>query len=186
MMMTEYQKTLVEQNMGLVDWVLRSRINVPTNGIFTYDECYAIGCEALCKAAMAYQPSKGEFDPFACLCIYNAVLDRLRKEGTFSQHRTAYATDDDGELAEYVLPPVHQDYEGDLAAKKVSEVFRDCKARYSGIVLRGIEAIELKALGYSTSEIAEKYGTNVHNVNAWISKARKKLYAEPEFMAAIS
>ena len=44
----------------------------------------------------------------------------------------------------------------------------------------------VKALGLGTREIAEKYGTNVHNVNAWISKARKKLYAEPEFMAAIS
>ena len=35
-------------------------------------------------------------------------------------------------------------------------------------------------------QLAEKYGTDVHNVNAWISKVRKKLYAEPEFMAAIS
>ena len=186
MMMTEYQKTLVEQNMGLVDWVLRSRINVPTNGIFTYDECYAIGCEALCKAAMAYQPSKGEFDPFACLCIYNAVLDRLRKEGNFAQHRSTYATEDDGELAEYVLPPVNHDFEGALTAKQASEAFRACKARYTGIFLRGIEAIELKSLGYSTPESAEKYGNKVHIVNAWISKARKKLYAEPEFMAAIS
>lgn len=186
MTMTEYQKTLVEQNMRLIDWVLKSRITVPTSGIYTYDECYAIGCEALGKAAMAYHPDKGEFEAFACRCIYNRILDVLRKEQNIIQHSNRCIPDEDGEFPEFIVPCDNPDYEDMMVAQRISEAFNTCKARHSGIVLHGLEAMELKAIGYSSREIAEMFGTDVHNLNAWISKARKKLYAEPEFAAVIN
>jgi len=59
---------------------------------------------------------------------------------------------------------------------------QQCKRRYSGVALKGIEAIELKSLGFDTRDIAERYGTSINNINAWISRARSKLREEPEFL----
>ena len=69
-----------------------------------------------------------------------------------------------------------------LYQNSVREALQQCKLRFSGVALKGIEAIELKSLGYDTKEIAERYGTTVNNINAWISRARSKLQLEPEFL----
>ncbi len=64
--MTDYQNELVMEHLDLVNWVIRSRISVPNRPLLTYDDFYAIGCEAICRAALKYQADSGEFAPFAC------------------------------------------------------------------------------------------------------------------------
>lgn len=56
--MTDYQDALVLENLDLVNWVIRTRISIPNRPLLTYDDFYAIGCEAICRAALKYQPDK--------------------------------------------------------------------------------------------------------------------------------
>lgn len=72
--MTDYQNELVMEHLDLVNWVIRTRISVPNRPLLTYDDFYAIGCEAICRAALKYQADSGEFAPFACRYIYNAII----------------------------------------------------------------------------------------------------------------
>lgn len=67
--MTDYQNELVMEHLDLVNWVIRTRISVPNRPLLTYDDFYAIGCEAICRAALKYQADSGEFAPFACRYI---------------------------------------------------------------------------------------------------------------------
>lgn len=74
--MTDYQNELVMEHLDLVNWVIRTRISVPNRPLLTYDDFYAIGCEAICRAALKYQADSGEFAPFACryivvVCLWN-------------------------------------------------------------------------------------------------------------------
>lgn len=57
--MTDYQDALVLENLDLVNWVIRTRISIPNRPLLTYDDFYAIGCEAICRAALKYQPDRG-------------------------------------------------------------------------------------------------------------------------------
>ena len=77
---------------------------------------------------------------------------------------------------------ISDDFDETVFYSDALEVLRKCKAAYSGITLRGIEALELKSLGYSTREIADRYETTVNNVNAWISRARAKLREDPQML----
>ena len=49
------------------------------------------------------------------------------------------------------------------------------KNEYTGVVRRGIEALEWKVKGLSGAEIADIYGVKPNLVGAWISKAVRKL-----------
>lgn len=69
--MTDYQNELVMEHLDLVNWVIRTRISVPNRPLLTYDDFYAIGCEAICRAALKYQADSGEFAPFACRYIHS-------------------------------------------------------------------------------------------------------------------
>ena len=53
--MTDYQDALVLENLDLVNWVIRTRISIPNRPLLTYDDFYAIGCEAICRAALKYR-----------------------------------------------------------------------------------------------------------------------------------
>lgn len=57
-MMTEYQRELTTNNLHLVKEVIQKRIKINNLPLLAYEDFYAIGCEALCRAAMAYQPSR--------------------------------------------------------------------------------------------------------------------------------
>ena len=79
--MTDYQNELVMEHLDLVNWVIRTRISVPNRPLLTYDDFYAIGCEAICRAALKYQADSGEFAPFACrykFSLYVYFNDELK------------------------------------------------------------------------------------------------------------
>lgn len=81
--MTDYQNELVMEHLDLVNWVIRTRISVPNRPLLTYDDFYAIGCEAICRAALKYQADSGEFAPFACRYIQSkrqTFIDEAMKE----------------------------------------------------------------------------------------------------------
>lgn len=79
--MTDYQDALVLENLDLVNWVIRTRISIPNRPLLTYDDFYAIGCEAICRAALKYQPDIPCYQTGDCKNQYCAFLQTDSKEG---------------------------------------------------------------------------------------------------------
>ncbi len=186
MKMTEYQRALVEQHLSVVDWVIRCRINVSSRPLLTYEDFYQIGCEALCHAAMNYDQQKGSFEVFGSRYVYNAMIDHCRKQNGAAARSVNLLIDEDGDADLFQFGSEIPDYDAIVFGRQLRKCLSACKSRYSGVALRGIEAIELKNLGFSTREIANQYGTTVNNVNAWISRARSKLRNDPELQTLFS
>ena len=180
--MTDYQRELVVQNMDLVEQVIKKRIKVAGDVLLTHEDYYQIGCEALCRAAMSYNHEIGSFVPLACRVIYNAIIDHCRKENAARFPKLEMDLDCDCDSYALSFMGISDDFDETVFYSDALEVLRKCKAAYSGITLRGIEALELKSLGYSTREIADRYETTVNNVNAWISRARAKLREDPQML----
>lgn len=179
--MTEYQRELVETHMCLVDQVIRKQIKVRGCVLLSYEDFYQIGCEALCRAAMVYKPNLGLFEPLAKTSIYNAILDHCRKQNRVISG--AIADPEDG-VSVFASIRSGEDVEQTAIDSEFLHVLEPYRERYSGVARLGVEAIRLKALGLGTREIAEKYGTTVNNVNAWMSKARARLRNESALVAA--
>lgn len=59
--MTEYQCKLVEENLDIIDWVIRCRVKVNGQVLQTYEDFYQIGCEALCERLWPITRKEGPF-----------------------------------------------------------------------------------------------------------------------------
>ena len=101
--MTDYQDALVLENLDLVNWVIRTRISIPNRPLLTYDDFYAIGCEAICRAALKYQPDMGAFAPFACRYIYNAIVDHCRAMNYRLERSVEISEDENASLLDKLL-----------------------------------------------------------------------------------
>jgi DNA-directed RNA polymerase specialized sigma subunit len=78
MRLSNGERMLVEENMGLVGKVIKDKVRDITNiGIFTYDDLFQIGCIGLCKAAAAHMPDKGRFSTYAYMLIHNEIFSAL-------------------------------------------------------------------------------------------------------------
>ena len=101
--MTDYQDALVLENLDLVNWVIRTRISIPNRPLLTYDDFYAIGCEAICRAALKYQPDMGAFAPFACRYIYNAIVDHCRAMNYRLERNVEISEDENASLLDTLM-----------------------------------------------------------------------------------
>lgn len=130
--MTDYQNELVMEHLDLVNWVIRTRISVPNRPLLTYDDFYAIGCEAICRAALKYQADSGEFAPFACRYIYNAIIDHCRAMN-YRLQRSVDAGFEEGEVLFDLLAHTTVDFEAEvtddsaigMALYKLNDCFND-------------------------------------------------------------
>ena len=179
--MTDYQDALVLENLDLVNWVIRTRISIPNRPLLTYDDFYAIGCEAICRAALKYQPDMGAFAPFACRYIYNAIVDHCRAMNYRLERSVEISEDENASLLD-MLTCTSVDFDETVTDATAMSALAACKEKYNGVARKGVEAIEMKLKGYEATEIAKHYDTSVNNVNAWISRARSKLRNEPAFI----
>ncbi len=177
--MTEFENKLVMDNLDLVDKVICTRITWRSSSVLmTFEDLQAVGREALCRAAAHYRPQSGPFAPFACKCIYNAVIDHCRNENTVMRMTGGSGS---GGISLDLIDKAEAGNSGSFADDLgTGHLLSRYKKKYAGVSRLGVEAIELKLLGYSSKEIANRFGTNVNNVNAWISRARKKLKQEEE------
>lgn len=180
--MTEYQRELVAQNLELVEQTIRKRIKINGGVLLSYEDFYQVGCEALCRAAMEYRHEVGSFEPLACRVIYNALIDHCRDQNVHltSKYGVPLESDSDAYALEYMGTEDNLDEE--IYLRELRGVLAASKKRYTGITRRGIEAMELKSMGYNARDIAERYNTTTNNVTAWISRARAKLMNDPELM----
>ncbi|MGN0745392.1 MAG: sigma-70 family RNA polymerase sigma factor [Aristaeellaceae bacterium] len=75
--LNDAQRSLVEQNLPLVGFVLRRRFPGQFTGADREDALQE-GFIALCKAAVGYRPGSIAFSTYACRCIYVELLKSIR------------------------------------------------------------------------------------------------------------
>lgn len=132
----------------------------------------------LCPTALKYNADIGEFAPFACRYIYNAIVDHCRAINFRMERNVEIPENEDTALLD-LLAHTSADFDESVTDTTAMAALAACKEKYSGVARKGVEAIELKMKGYETTEIAKLYGASLNNVNAWISRARSKLRNEP-------
>lgn len=76
----EKQRKLVEENMDVVNRVIRKYIHINQNIYgMEYDDIYQVGAIGLCKAAFSYQNTqKASFSTYAFRVVLNTLYDYLR------------------------------------------------------------------------------------------------------------
>ena len=184
MKMTKFQKLLVEENIQLIDRVIRNHIGMTSDPMYSYDDFYQVGAEALCRAAMTYRQVCGPFEPYGQRVIYNALIDYCRHMRFRYIHQTSACWDvEAGDFSLILKSEESEKVLLEVDSADTMRIFQERKAQYKGVAKAGLEALELKMAGYTTAEIAKMYNSTVNNVNAWISRARQKLMADEEFMA---
>lgn len=182
--MNEEQQRLVEENLAVIDRVIRSCIHT-NNRIcgLEYDDIYQIGAIGLCKAAMSYrQMDKATFRTYAFRVVRNTLIDYLR---SFRVRQEAYHQF----LSEanfYMERQCEAGPDRELYEKGILQALEESKVRYSGSARKGIEAIEMKMQGYSGKDIAEKYCVNTNYITACISRAQKYLKKDDAFLRMIA
>ena len=186
MKMTAYQQKLVEENLGVIDQVIRGRINIITGPMTSYDDFYQVGCEALCRAAMRFVPQKGTFASFAYSVIYNAIIDYCRHVTCSNRKQTEFFFDCDNSALSMLLMSAESEAAlSDIDHSDAVQIFQKRKQEFSGVAKAGLEVLELQMEGYTTTEIAKIYGTTSNNVRAWVARARKRLRADRELLSAV-
>lgn len=128
--MTDYQDALVLENLDLVNWVIRTRISIPNRPLLTYDDFYAIGCEAICRAALKYQPDMGAFAPFACRYIYNAIVDHCRAMNYRLERSVEISEDENASLLD-MLTCTSVDFDETVTDATAMSALAACKDKFT-------------------------------------------------------
>lgn len=91
--LTEEQCRLVEENRGLVCYVLHLRFWGVSNA--DWEDYVQIGMIGLCHAAVGWEPAKGIFSTYACRCIERQVRTWVRDQRAVCRDRRkeAYSLD---------------------------------------------------------------------------------------------
>ena len=184
------KKRLVQDHLHVIDWVLYKSIvvNETVQGLGRED-LYQTGCLALCEAALSFD-GRAQFQTYAQTFVRNALIDICRKAKTQKKHCCRSLEDPVpgtdlryGETKALAADTQEPDC-GDT--ERIAVQFSRIKKQYSGVALKGVEALELRYKGYTGKEIAALYHTSPKSVFAWISRAKQKLRQSGELEALLA
>lgn len=168
-MLSSEQEQLVIDYMGLVSYVIKKYI-VINHQKWEYDleDLHQVGYEGLCKAALAYQSDKGTtYWHFAEKVVRNHLYSYCRRingrQYIDMQLEDIELGSDDGNMETLIMKIVLSSLDMD---------------QYNTAVYKGIEALQLKYMGYSGKEIRAYFQVPANHVSAWVAKARKVLQQE--------
>ena len=184
--MNEREKVITE-NMDLVKTVILNNIFYNRNTpLLEFDDLYQIGCLALCEAYDTFNGSV-KFRTYAGKVVRNRLIDYCRKMNRIQKnicHLDNSVPDSDDMCYENIMSDENDSPQPFLDDSEIAKLFQKTKQNYSGITLKGIEALELKLKGYSGVEIAALYGVAPNLLAAWISRAKQKLRNDTGFVDA--
>ena len=178
--MTRKEQVLVEEHLGLVQKLVKATMSINENiqGL-GYEDLYQTGCEALCKAALAYDEKRGaSFVTFADVVIRNSLLSHCRKvvkvQAPLSYLDAPIAEDGNITFGDVLC----DEAEHGISDKELYIMLAQLEKRFTGIAQKGVAALRLKCQGHTGSEIAGYYGVKPNHVSAWISRALSKMRTE--------
>ena len=181
--LTPEQQSLAADNLDLIDKVITLFIHPDeTSPCLGCADLYQEGALALCKAAATYDGKSAQFGTYATTVIRNHLYNCCKAENARRRILPSVSLDidrSDGERPPLYLEPSVADGIDDLLDRMDTHaLLADCKRRYSGVALLGVEALELKIKGFSGADIARLYDAKPNQVGAWISRAAQKIRKE--------
>lgn len=190
-MLHEQEKRLIEENMHVVEIVVKSlmaRFNIPRNEFDDYcQNAYLILCNKIHKF-----DGTTKFSTFADIVLTNAFIDKYRRDKARNPETVSIDfVPDKGEaenivcLADYLATDINAENEilskitHDMIKKYIKAAKKKCTAHTT---IKGFEVLELKIEGYSGAEIADMFNVPSNSLRSWISRAKKILVNEHEFI----
>ena len=180
--LTAKQRELAEKNLDVVKWAIFIHIEVNRNIYgFEYADLFQEGCVLLCRAAATYDGKQARFDTYAKTVVKNGLLDYCRSICRIQKHQRYFSD----YTIESEIGESSDDLNESLSNAEIADLFDRIKTQYTGVALLGINALELKAKGYSGADIAKLWGVKQNHVGAWISRAKTKLRQDEQFIFAL-
>lgn len=178
--LTAEQQTLAADNLNLIDKALALFIRPDEEVVgLGRADLYQEGAMALCKAAATYDGKSAQFGTYATTVIRNHLYNCCNAANTRQRKLPSVSLDidrsEDEQPPPYPEPSVPDGIDELLGEMDAHDLLTDCKRRYNGVALLGVEALELKVKGLSGADIARLYRTTPNNVGAWIARATKKI-----------
>lgn len=158
--MTHEQTTMVEKNHNLIYSFLR-KYNL------RIEEYYDLAAIGLCKAAIAFDPSKSAFSTFAYQCMLNEVGRQARKDNSAKQipsgclvyfQQELENSNGDTMSMENILPSIENTEEQVVSETVLKEYVVNMKERDRMIIL-------LLANGYKQREVCRMVGCSQPQVS---------------------
>ena len=178
MQLTNDQRQIVEENMGLVGKVIGDKVHNLNKGInYTYDDLFQIGCIGLCKAAAT--DKGGCFSTYAYRLIWNEICDFLIRASRMERFQYSYEESWSQQRQEKKMN------ENCLELLEQKMLLRTAKDRASGTTSKGITCLELSAQGYTSAEIGMCMNATPSTVRMWMTAARRFLKDQPEIQSCI-
>lgn len=175
--MTNEQRKIVEDNMGLVGKVIKDKVHgIGHSGVYSYDDLFQIGCIGLCKAAMT--DKGGCFSTYAYRLIWNEICDELIRSTRLAKRQ--HAVDASG-----VIEVSHiADYDP-FESCHLRHTLEQAKNKAQGTTAKGIRCLELTLAGYSSQEIGSIMDAEAATVRVWITRAKRFLRTLPEMRSYV-
>lgn len=179
--MREYERELIENNMYVVDCVVKNIMKKYCIPKEEYEDYRQTGFLILCSKVHKYDGRTG-FKTFANKVLKNGFIDihRINHE-IKTESLENKLSDDEGNKEEFINLLVSTNntenkviakVTADMLRKHINRVKENCTAKTT---VRGFEVLELKMQGYSGQEIAEMFNVPANSVRSWMSKAKKLL-----------
>jgi len=187
--LNDAQKKLIAEHTDIVKWSIYDYIQVNENiyGL-GYDELFQEGCVCLCRAAATYDGNLAQFDTYAQVVVKNGLFTYCKKmcgkqKNMVHMDEIPFDSNDNGsDMIGYADNDVYDDLISDSV---IFDLLGSVKSEYKGVTRLGIEALELKVKGYTGAEIARLWGVKQNHIGAWITRAKKKLRQNEQFMAKL-
>ena len=178
MVLTEAQRTVVENNMGLVGTVMKEKLNGGSAlSYYSYDDLFQIGCIGLCKAA-ATDNGIGCFSTYAYRVIWNEICDALIHA---TRHISKEASFDEGFLtsisAKESIPSAESLDLKNFLNRTLKGTLKDAPEG----MRKGLSAALLMAEGYSSQEAGDMLKMSANVARSLASRARRYLRDSPEY-----
>lgn len=170
--MTNEQRKIVEDNMGLVGKVIKDKVHgIGQSGVYSYDDLFQIGCIGLCKAAMT--DKGGCFSTYAYRLIWNEICDELIRSTKLTQRQLSVNAPEVMEISAMT------DYDP-FENCHLHHTLEQAKSKAQGTTAKGIRCLELTLAGYNSHEIGTIVDAEAATVRVWITRAKKYLRNLPE------
>lgn len=177
--LNDQQQALVEHNLLVIDKVISRYINV-NEGVcgLGRDDLNQEGALALCKAAASYDGTSAKFSTYATSVVRNHLFSYCKavSAGQRKLVSISFGTNcpEDDRPPPIPKPSVPDAAEHLIAELDTADLLADYKRRFSGVARLGVEALELRTMGLSGSDVARLYGVKPNQVGAWVARATKK------------
>ena len=180
--LTTAQRRLVEENLTIVERVLRFDINAnPCVAGLDYEDLYQEGCVWLCNAALTFDSARGSFASYSRRVVQNGLVSYCHS--VLWQHQRTVLLDD---LEPAVLAALEaQNAVSSHAKCETPLLLAAAESQYSGVTRKGVHALALQVFGMPLTAVATRMSAPPSHVSAWISRAVHKLRNNESFLASL-